>query len=273
MLRQAQAYASRASRPILRNASAQMAARLAVRQPAVALTARSFSMQTSQASKNNVQKALSQALAREIKAEDEGGEPDESDELLQFKKASGFTVEETPGQQSVAFVRTVGDTQVRVEVSTTDYTEQMYDPAEDVDEELAEESENHMSEEMDDMDEGDSVTVRGVVTVTKSAKDAGAVVFETSFQDGFVMIERVGFFRDAKLALEESAQAQYERGAVYDGSSFAVLEEDLQEKMEAYLDHLGVNEDMASAVIEYLGNKEAKEYRLWLTNVKQFVDA
>jgi len=81
------------------------------------------------------------------------------------------------------------------------------------------------------------------------------------------------YFKDAKLAHGESADASHKAQDVYPGPPFGSLDEDLQILMERYLEDRGINQALALFVPDYLDMKEQKEYLSWLNNIKGFVDA
>lgn len=113
--------------------------------------------------------------------------------------------------------------------------------------------------------------VRASVTVEKA--DKGSVVIDTVAQDGDIMIESVMFYKDGKLATEQSAEADWQRRGLYIGPQFDELDEGLQQLFAQYLEERGVDTALASFLPDYVEYKEQKEYIRWLENVKDFVSA
>lgn len=81
------------------------------------------------------------------------------------------------------------------------------------------------------------------------------------------------YYKDGKLADEQSAEADWQRRGLYIGPQFAELDEGLQNLFEKYLEERGVNSALANFLPDYVEYKEQKEYTQWLQNMKNFVSA
>lgn len=79
-----------------------------------------------------------------------------------------------------------------------------------------------------------------------------------------IVIDNVFYHQTAKLATEDSVEADWERRGAYGGPPFGNLDEDLQVIMERYLDERGINTALALFVPDYIDYKEQKEYISWL---------
>ncbi len=81
------------------------------------------------------------------------------------------------------------------------------------------------------------------------------------------------YYKDGKLADEQSAEADWQRRGLYIGPQFAELDEGLQNLFERYLEERGVDSALANFLPDYVEYKEQKEYTKWLQNMKAFVSA
>jgi complement component 1 Q subcomponent-binding protein len=101
----------------------------------------------------------------------------------------------------------------------------------------------------------------------------GAVTIDTVAQDGAIVIESVLYYKDGKLATEQSAEADWQRRGLYIGPQFAELDEGVQSLFDRYLEERGINTALANFLPDYVEYKEQKEYSQWLQSVKNFVAA
>ncbi|GLJ55243.1 hypothetical protein SUGI_1185280 [Cryptomeria japonica] len=58
----------------------------------------------------------------------------------------------------------------------------------------------------------------------------------------------------------------------YEEPAFTDLNENLQKSFHKYLEIRGVKGSLSIFLLEYMINKESREYIRWLKNVKQFVE-
>lgn len=96
---------------------------------------------------------------------------------------------------------------------------------------------------------------------------------DTVAQDGMITVENVMFYKDANLASEQTAEADWQRRGLYIGPRFSELDESLQALFVRYLEERGINDALATFLPEYVEYKEQKEYTQWLENMKSFVSA
>jgi complement component 1 Q subcomponent-binding protein len=131
--------------------------------------------------------------------------------------------------------------------------------------------------------------IRTSISITKP--NGGSLTVEALAQDGIFSIETVSFYKDAKLASELTAEADYKRRGTYIGPEFEHLDVTVQEGFEAYLAERGIDESLALFIPDYAEWKEQKvyitlivgryntyalffqDYVSWLNNVKSFVSA
>lgn len=99
------------------------------------------------------------------------------------------------------------------------------------------------------------------------------MTIEAVIEDGYFNIELVSYFKDSKLAAEDSSEGEWKRQALYGGPVFQDLDEDLQVLFERYIEERGITTDLALFIPNYVQYKEQKEYMKWLENVHDFVKA
>lgn len=98
--------------------------------------------------------------------------------------------------------------------------------------------------------------VRCSINITKPT--GGALAIEALAQDGIFTIETVSYYKDAKLATDMSADADYKRRGTYVGPQFEHLDVNLQEGFEAFLAERGIDESFALLIPDYAEWKEQK---------------
>ncbi|KAG1437931.1 hypothetical protein G6F56_012862 [Rhizopus delemar] len=125
--------------------------------------------------------------------------------------------------------------------------------------------------EANEEEEPVSFPVRASVTIEKDGQ--GAVTIDTVAQDGEIAIESVMYYKDNKLANDQSAESDWQRRGLYIGPQFAELDESLQQLYERYLEERGIDSALANFLPDYVEYKEQKEYVEWLDNMKKFVSA
>src|SRR4051794_21644379 len=110
--------------------------------------------------------------------------------------------------------------------------------------------------ESEDDEGAASFPVRCSINITKPT--GGALAIEALVQDGLFTVETVSYYKDAKLATEMSADADYKRRGTYVGPQFENLDINLQEGFEAFLAERGIDESLAELIPEYAEWKEQK---------------
>jgi len=238
---------------------------------------------------NSVDSQLKSKLQSEISFEKEMKETlDELSGFEEFFKKSPFKLHETPGHGIVTLTRQYGTENIKVTFDISDLQSRHQDDDLDRFEEEMEEDDKEEEkkpalstqpkddddlEEIDDDDEEDgeshSFPLRCTVLVEKP--NSGALLFETTAQDGIFMIDSVSFVKSNKIATTESAEGEYQRQVVYPGPDFRMIDQDVQTLFEGYLEERGINSAMALFLPEYCEQKDQKEYVNWLHSVANFI--
>ncbi|KKA28980.1 hypothetical protein TD95_000902 [Thielaviopsis punctulata] len=215
-------------------------------------------------------------LERELKFEEEASKEDQTPEsITEFLENSGFELVESTGSEEVKLVKKIGDEQVTVLFSIADlgYNNPLLED-ETFEEESAEQSKNaEESEELDD-ESGDFLEPSPIhvqVVIEKPNKAPGAISVDLTVQDGAMSIDSFYYFNKAAEAFASSAEVAHSRANVYAGPSFETLDEELQDKAEAYLNDRGIDMSLAMFVGEYANSKEQAEYVSWMKNLSTFM--
>lgn len=172
-----------------------------------------------------------------------------------FNEEKIWSIEDKSGSDEIVLSRQFGNESVRVLFSISDL-EQEESGAGDVEEPV---------------DEIPAYSVRMSVSVTKP--DSGALTIDCVSQNESILIDNISFYKDAKLATQLTADADWERRGLYIGPVFDHLDLDVQSEFQQYLTERGIDERLATFVPEYAVYKEQKEYVKWLNNVKSFIEA
>ncbi|CAI2185373.1 14561_t:CDS:2 [Funneliformis geosporum] len=216
-----------------------------------------------------VDKELAVKLEEELKYE-KGIEPQKEPEFLKnFLSKNPFKIEDKSGINEVALTRTFGNEKIRLlfDINTSDQqTEPLSFPGD-------EDEENSQSEEeTDDEDEDEqSLPVRCSISIEKAGK--GALAIESIIADGVFLINYVSYYRDANVANDWTAEADWKRRGFYPGPQFETLDNDVQVLFEKYLEERGINTAVAVFIPNYVEYKEQKEYLTWLEKVKKFIES
>ena len=222
---------------------------------------RTFSASTRRLGQGESDLSLSQKLHEEIKFELEAAKANAGvpDFLRDFQSTGIWNIEDAEGQDEVALVRTFGNETIRILFSIADI-DAPQDPA------------------FDDIEgaEGEDIPVpvapiRCSIVISKGSGQ-GALSIDALAQDGAMVVDNISFYKEAKLATDLSADADWKRRGLYIGPQFDHLDTNVQEEFERFLEERGIGGDLALFVPEYAEYKEQKEYVKWLQNVKSFVD-
>ncbi|CEP07719.1 hypothetical protein [Parasitella parasitica] len=208
---------------------------------------------------NGADADLAHKLDEELQYEKSTEAAGQPEFIREFLEANSFKIEDKAGVDEVTLSRTFGNENIRVLFSISDINNATSDeflPEDDM---------------VDVENEEDAVSfpVRASVTIEKDGQ--GAVTIDTVAQDGEIAVESVMYYKDGKLADEQSAEADWQRRGLYIGPQFAELDEGLQNLFERYLEERGINAALANFLPEYIEFKEQKEYTQWLQNMKNFV--
>ncbi|KAI9291599.1 mitochondrial glycoprotein [Neoconidiobolus thromboides FSU 785] len=198
---------------------------------------------------------LSHKLNEELKYEKEEGDSEISEEMKAYIDKMPFKITDKKGEDEIHLTRTFGNETINVIFSIKDV---------DV-----------AAPELD-AEEGDEESIpnppiHATIDITKSG--SGTITFNTVIEDGYFNIDLVTYYKDDKLAIEDGAEAEWKRHALYGGPVFNDLEEDLQILFEKYLEERGISTDLALFIPNYIQFKEQKEYMNWLASVHDFVKA
>lgn len=237
---------------------------VARRVPTVAFNAtRSFSAALPRMGNGVVDADLTHKLDEELQYEKSNEESGQPEFIKEFLDANSFKIDDKLGVDEVTLSRTFGNEKIRVLFSISDINNAASEgflPEDDM-----------VDAETEEDDEAVSFPVRASVTIEKDGQ--GAVTIDTVAQDGEIAVESVMYYKDGKLADEQSAEADWQRRGLYIGPQFAELDEGLQNLFERYLEERGVNSALANFLPDYVEYKEQKEYTQWLQNMKTFVSA
>lgn len=211
------------------------------------------------------------ALRAEQQVEQEAleQEANEAEEFSTFLQNQGFALVEKPGQDEVQLVRTNGDETLRIFFSPSDVinSDSVLDDAE------GEHSESHEpattdAEELEFSDDFD-VPIRLNIIVERAK---GALGIEAIVQDDLVVVESLIPYPSSTLAVDESAEADYKRRAIYGGPPFSVLDPSVQSSVQEFLESRNVNGDLALFIAEYSSYRENKEYVSWLGKIADILE-
>ncbi|KAG0744631.1 hypothetical protein G6F57_008697 [Rhizopus arrhizus] len=219
---------------------------------------RSFSTTFVRMGTGAVDADLVHKLDEEFQYEKSNEEP-EPEFIKEFLEANSFKIEDKSGVDEVSLTRTFGNEKIRILFSISDINNtppESFLPEDDMIE----------PENIEDGDEPVSFPVR-------ASEGQGAVTIDTVAQDGEIAIESVMYYKDNKLANDQSAESDWQRRGLYIGPQFSELDENLQQLYERFLEERGINSALANFLPDYVEYKEQKEYVQWLENMKKFISA
>ena len=93
---------------------------------------------------------------------------------------------------------------------------------------------------------------------TRFQPSDGALHFEGLIQDGTVVVQNISFYKDAALATDLSADADWRRRGLYIGPQFDHLDVNVQEEFDEFLAERGIDQSLALFLPEYAEYKEQK---------------
>ncbi|KAG8348461.1 putative Mitochondrial glycoprotein [Trypanosoma vivax] len=96
------------------------------------------------------------------------------------------------------------------------------------------------------------------------------VMFDLSY-DHEIVVDRVIFLRDAKVAIKQSALGQPHDPFIYPGPKMEDMEDNVVEAFIRYLEARGVNDELGDFVLHYACWAEQVEYEQWLSDIHKFV--
>lgn len=108
------------------------------------------------------------------------------------------------------------------------------------------------------------------IMVLITSKDQ-AMQVDLSVEEGELVLDNICFYKDAKLAKDESAEADAQRQQLYGGPALSELDDGLVDSFVKYLEKRGVNEELGEFVTLYSFWAEQQEYESWLSAINKFV--
>ncbi|CAO1625061.1 unnamed protein product [Parajaminaea phylloscopi] len=253
---------------------APTAARPFARIASAALAQRTFTTTPLRAGSGTSDVELSSRLNQELTYERETaqsqthGSESEPDFLRDFKSTGTWSIRDFAGSDEIALEREFGNEKIRVLFSIGDIDAGMEEDGFDDDDAAGPNGSSANSEGGED--DEPALPVRCAITITKPN---GALTIDAQSEHGQFRIENISFYKDANLASELTAEADWKRRGLYIGPQFPTLDDSLQEQFQAFLEERGIDDDLALFVPMFAEYKEQKEYCNWLENVKSWVEA
>ncbi|KAJ5115043.1 regulatory protein SUAPRGA1 [Penicillium alfredii] len=219
---------------------------------------------------------------------------DQQESIDAFLKDGNWQVKDVEGEQEVVLSKKFGNETIRITFTVADInnlSEQEFEDNALGDEDdfsghqsinqgrgndIAQHSEDRVSpadRELDDLDRMPEPSFPSRVNITVEKPNQGALLIQTTAQDGAIQIEDVSHFSKPELAHAQTAEKDWTRQNLYAGPAFENLDEELQALWERYLADRGIDSALASLVPDYIAVKEQKEYVRWLSSVKNFIGA
>lgn len=159
-----------------------------------------------------------------------------------------FEIVDNTGEQSIILKRKFQGENIEVSV----YMDEDEDEPEPADED---------DEDEDDEDKDADGTLTLVPKISK--KGAGTLEFSCSLNSEGLEIENITVKKAGVVDNDEEA---------YDGPHFTDLDESLQKALRKYLIVRGIKPTLYDFLRDYMMNKDEKEYKTWLQNLKGFVE-
>ncbi|CAK7325753.1 unnamed protein product [Dovyalis caffra] len=157
-----------------------------------------------------------------------------------------FKFDDNVGQQTVILTREYEGELVKVEVHMPD---------------LVTGEDNDIRDDNDDKERSMKSTIPLVVTVSK--KSGTCLVFDCVAYDDEILIDSMS------IKVPETSEDQM----AYGGPNFHDLDENLKKGLHKYLEIRGIKPSTTDFLLEYMINKDSREYLGWLNNLKQFIEA
>ena len=74
------------------------------------------------------------------------------------------------------------------------------------------------------------------------------MTIDTQTDSSSFEIENISFFKDASLANELTAEADWKRRGLYIGPQFPTLDQEVQDHFVSFLEERGINEELATFI-------------------------
>ncbi|KAJ3127964.1 Mitochondrial acidic protein mam33 [Nowakowskiella sp. JEL0407] len=223
------------------------------------VSSRSFSVSAFARSQGLVDKDLVQKLKEEHAYELENGESETPEFLKSFQNLGIWKIEDKTGEKEVTLSRTFGSEKISVIFST--------DALNTAEEDMGE------GDEESEPESPYAVNLTIIMEKKSAGHDHGAIEVVATLQDSQIYIDNVSFNSSSSLAVDTTAEADWQRRGKYGGPIFQDLDEDLQDLFQKYIEERGIDENFSNFIPSYLEYKEQKEYVSWLKNVEKFVKA
>ncbi|KAJ8747119.1 hypothetical protein K2173_008918 [Erythroxylum novogranatense] len=153
-----------------------------------------------------------------------------------------FEIEDIPGERTVLLKRKYLDETIKVEVDM---------PNVEVEE---------GNEDDDNTESNAPPSVPLVVTISKDNSSQFLEIGVTAFPDE-ISIDSLAI-KDSSISEDQLA---------YEGPDFNDLDENLQKAFHKYLEIRGIKPSTTNFLLEYMTEKDNREYLKWLNNIKDFV--
>eukprot|EP00842_Homolaphlyctis_polyrhiza_P003381 jgi/Hompol1/4043/HPOL_006894-RA len=183
-----------------------------------------------------VDKDLSHKLREELKFEVDAAKDNDTSFIEEFKKKGVWKVEDKAGSKEVYLTRSFGNEKITVYFNTDALTDS-----------------NNFEDQPDNEDEGFPVVTS--VIIEKQGVE-GALEITATAEDGAFFVDHVSHVKSGSLALDQSAEGDWQRRGQYGGPVFGDLDDGLQELFGRYLEERGFDTGLANFVGLYIENKE-----------------
>jgi len=242
-------------------------------QPAFALpSVTKFAMRSyaTEASKN-----LADTLKQEKKFEVEN--PLDEAFIKEYLSKSPFKLHDSPRKMEVEMKRRFNNEDISIFFTVESRPSDAYlddEEFEDGDNSAQNRGSHKSNEDVAEDEEVYPPSAPTLFSVLVSKGSAGTLTFNCFIQDGQIQISQVIFNGDSKMALADTADADYNRTNVYPGPNIEDLDEGLQDQLYDYLlERLGDEGELSAFIPTYIEYKEQAEYVNWLEDLEKFLHA
>ncbi|CAN1770093.1 Uncharacterized protein At2g39795, mitochondrial [Linum perenne] len=175
-------------------------------------------------------------------------EIDCADEPRDYEVPDGFPfkIEDNEGERTIILTRNFEDETIKVEVDMLNVDED-------------EDTEDDKNDD-DDEEASDSSNIPMVVTISKG--NGQELEFGITAYPDEITIDN--------LSIKNPSSS--EDRLPYEGPDFGDLDENLQKAFHKYLEIRGIKPSTTNFLLEYMTNKDSREYLNWLNNLKKFVE-
>ncbi|KAG7964895.1 hypothetical protein I3843_09G195000 [Carya illinoinensis] len=186
-----------------------------------------------------------ESLIRVLQSEIECAQEEAHENVEEVPDNFPFKIEDTPGERTILLTRNYGDEIIKVQVDV---------PQSGVGEE------EEAAEDDNDAEASVDSSIPLVVIITKG--NGLSLEFGVTALPDEICID--------SLTVKQPEGSEDE--LAYEGPDFNDLDENLQKAFHKYLEIRGIKPSTTNFLHEYMGNKENKEYLMWLKNIKDFIE-